>query len=420
MTNPTTDVAIVGAGPYGLSAAAHLRRAGLDVRVFGHPMSFWRTMPDGMLLRSNWSATNIAEHRGELSLDSYQAETGARFSAPVPVARFIEYGDWVQRKVAPDVDRRLVAQLARRDGGFALTLDDGEELAARRVVVACGIEPFAWRPPEFRGLPPWLVSHTGDHGDFTRFAGSRVAIVGAGQSARECGALAHEAGAEVEIFARSSKLVWLRGVGVNKRLGRLGPIVYAPTDVGPLWYSRLVAVPDLFRRLPRRAQTRIARRSIRPAGSHWLRDRLADVPLRLDCRVVSAKPAPDGLEIRLSTGETRVIDHLLFGTGYRVDIALYSFLGPEPLAQIRRVGGYPVLSRGLESSVPGLHFLGAPAAWSFGPIMRFVSGSWYSSRALLQSVIAARRPTSVSMTHSPRVGVEAPRLGSAEGASPST
>src|SRR5213079_230240 len=48
------DVAIVGAGPYGLSAAAHLRAAnGLDVRVFGEPMSFWeRHMPKGMLLRS--------------------------------------------------------------------------------------------------------------------------------------------------------------------------------------------------------------------------------------------------------------------------------------------------------------------------------------------------------------------------------
>jgi hypothetical protein len=49
---------------------------------------------------------------------------------------------------------------------------------------------------------------------------------------------------------------------------------------------------------------------------------------------------------------------------------------------VRRVGGYPILGRGFESSIPGLHFLGAPAAWSFGPTMRFVSGSWYAARQL--------------------------------------
>jgi hypothetical protein len=418
MTHEETEVAIVGAGPYGLSAAAHLRRAGVDVRVFGQPMSFWRSMPAGMLLRSNWTATNIAELHGELSLESYQAETGARFSAPVPLERFTDYGDWVQRKVAPDVDLRLVSRVAQRNGGFRLTLQDGEELAATRVIVACGIQRFAWRPPEFEGLPQSLVSHTGDHSDLTHFAGKRVAVVGGGQSARECAALTHEAGAEVEVFARSRRLVWLRGVGVKKRLGRLGPIVYAPTDVGPLWYSRLVALPDLFRRLPRRAQTRIARRSIRPAGSHWLIDRLAEVPLHVDCRVVSAAPVGGRLELELSTRETRVVDHLLLGTGYRVDISLYPFLDPELLADIRQADGYPVLSRGLESSVARLHFLGAPAAWSFGPIMRFVSGSWYGARALTRHVIDSAPATSASTASGRRVEVAATYLG-AEGASSS-
>jgi hypothetical protein len=206
-------------------------------------------------------------------------------------------------------------------------------------------------------------------------------------------------------------------VGVKKRLGRLGPVVYAPTDVGPLWYSRLVASPDLFGRLPRRAQTRIARRSIRPAGSHWLIDRLASVPLRLDCRVVAAHAAHGRLELRLSTGTSRIVDHLMLGTGYRVDIALYPFLTSELLDDVARVDGYPVLTRGLESSVRGLHFLGAPAAWSFGPIMRFVSGSWYASRALTQRVIESAPAASVSVPHGPRVSVEAPRLGGAEGAS---
>lgn len=392
MSTTSTEVAIVGAGPYGLSAAAHLRRARVEVQIFGHPMSFWRKMPAGMLLRSNWGATNIAELHGELSLESYQAETGASFGEPVPLEDFVEYGSWVQRSVAPDVDRRLVAGIASTSHGFQLTTEGGHEVQAERVVVACGIERFAWRPPEFSDLPRSLASHTGDHSDLTRFADKRVAVVGAGQSARECAALLHEGGAEVEVFARSRKLVWLRGASVKKRLGRIGPIVYAPTDVGPLWYSRLVAAPNLFRRLPRRAQSKIARRSIRPAGSHWLIDRLADVPLHLDCRVISASPASGGLELLLSTGEKRFVEHLMFGTGYRVDIDRYPFLSPDLLEEIRRVDGYPVLSSGLECSVSGLHFLGAPASWSFGPIMRFVSGSWHSGRALTAKVLRTRTP----------------------------
>ena len=108
-----SDVVVVGAGPYGLSAATHLRRAGLEVRVFGDPMASWRRMPVGMLLRSNWPATNIAELHGELSLETYQEETGARFGVPVPLDRFVEYGEWVQRRSVPDVDRRRVSRVER-------------------------------------------------------------------------------------------------------------------------------------------------------------------------------------------------------------------------------------------------------------------------------------------------------------------
>jgi hypothetical protein len=356
----SSDVAIIGAGPHGLAAAAHLRRAGVEARVFGEPMGFWKTMPSGMFLRSNWSATCIGEYDGELSLDAYQADTGERFGRPVPLDRFIDYGLWVQRRVAPDVDNRLVERLTRSGEHFTLHLNDGDEARARRVVVACGIAPFARRPEEFSDLPGSLVSHTGDHADLSVFGGRRVAVVGSGQSALESAALMHEAGARVDVFARSRRIVWLKGVSIHKRLGpRLAGIVYAPTDVGPLWYSRLVAVPALFRRLPRGAQTRIAARSIRPAGSHWVRERLPDVPI-----------------------------HLLLGTGYQVDVARYPFIGGDLLADIRRVNGYPLLARGLESTVPGLHFLGAPASWSFGPIMRFVSGSWYGARELTRHVAA--------------------------------
>ena len=383
---PTSEVAILGAGPYGLAAAAQLRGTGVDTRIFGDPMSFWRTMPEGMLLRSNWTATCIADYRGPLSLDAYCQATGNRFGRPVPLDRFIQYGEWVQQQVAPDVDRRNVARVEPDGAAFRLVLDDGDELRAGRVVVACGIGPFARRPPQLAGLPAQYATHTSEHRTFSPFAGREVLVVGGGQSALESAALLHEAGAAVEVLVRQDHLTWLHGGKYHRKLGRLAPLVYAPTDVGPMGLSRLVAVPDLFRRLPRAVQEPLAYRAIRPAGAAWLVSRLQEIPIRLGREVRAARPVGDKLHVELDGGETRTVDHLVYGTGYRVDIGRYGFLTPELVAAIRQVNGYPVLRPGLESSVPRLHFLGAPAAWSFGPIMRFVSGSWYASRSLRRAV----------------------------------
>jgi FAD-dependent urate hydroxylase len=388
---PGTDVAILGAGPYGLAAAAHLRRAGVELRIFGEPMSFWRTVPAGMLLRSNWSATCIAEYRGPLSLDAYCEAIGHRFGRPIPLDRFIHYGEWVQQQVAPDVDRRTVTRVAADGEAFRLALDDGETLRAARVVVAAGIAPFVRRPSQLAGLPPQLASHTGDHRDLSRFAGQRVLVIGGGQSALESAALLHESDAEPEVLVRRDRINWLHGGKYHRKLGRVAPVVYAPTDVGPMGLSRVVALPDLFRRLPRSVQTPAAHRAIRPAGAEWLISRLASVPIELGRQVRAAQPYQGRLRVELDSGESRIVDHLLYGTGYQVDVGRYPFLAPELVGAIRHVGGYPVLRAGLESSVPRLHFLGAPAAWSFGPIMRFVSGGWYASRALTRVVIG--RPT---------------------------
>lgn len=390
------DIAIIGAGPYGLAAAAHLRRAGAEVAVLGDPMSFWRSMPKGMLLRSNWTATCIGEYEGPLSLDSYRTATGAKFDKPVPLDRFIDYGTWVAGQVVPDADRRTVEQLEGDGAGFRLRLAGGEqgereaELRARRVVVAAGIAPFANRPPAADGLPPELVSHSSEHQDLGRFSGRRVLVVGGGQSALESAALLHEGGAQVEVIARADHLNWLHGGKYHRLLGRFAPLFYAPTDVGPLGLSRLVAVPAAFTALPRRLQEPLAYRSIRPAGATWLGPRLRDVPITLSRSVSSLTPQAGELLVTLSNGEKRAVDHLLLGTGYRVDIARYPFLAPALLDRIERASGYPVLGPGLQSSVPGLHFLGAPAAWSFGPTMRFVSGGWYSANALTKALTRVR------------------------------
>jgi len=386
------EVAVIGAGPHGFSATVHLRRAGVEAQTFGRPMSFWREMPKGMKLRSNMSATNLIEPVGPLSLKSYLAEVGDEQEWPVPLWRFIDYGMWVQRNGVPDVDERVVTLVDRDRAGFRLDLDDGESVTARRIVVAAGIEQFQYVPPGYDDLPSELISHTADHSDLSCFASQRVVVIGGGQSAFESAALMCEGGAaEVDVCVRGEDVVWLRSRSPKTVMGPLGPIAYAPTDVGPLWYSRLVATPALFRRLPRQRQQSIAHRSIRPACSHFVKVRLDDVRVRMGVSLRGVELCGSALRVSLSDGTTRECDHLMFGTGYRVDIARYGFLGEGVLRDLRQAEGYPVLRRGLESSVPRLHFVGAPASWSFGPILRFVSGSWYAGRSVAQASAGRRR-----------------------------
>jgi hypothetical protein len=281
-----------------------------------------------------------------------------------------------------------------RDGrGFLLTFNDGTHLRANRVLSATGIAEFTRRPAMMRQLPSDLASHVADHGDYEQFRGKSVAIIGAGQSALESAALMHEGGADVEVLARQPQVHYLHGDGLIDGLGRLAPLFYAPTDVGPIGISRLVATPEVFRRFPRPIFDVIAARAIRPAGASWLKPRLPEVPITAGAAVTQATPNGDQLDLQLSNGTRRRVDHLLFATGYAVDIRRYPFLDRELAKQIRCVDGYPVLKRGLESSVPRLHFLGAPAARSFGPVMRFVAGSWFSSKAIAKTVAAQDRRT---------------------------
>lgn len=385
------DVAVIGAGPHGLSATIHLRRAGVAAHAFGEPMSFWRSMPKGMRLRSNMSATNIVEPVGPFSLASYMDETGEPFGHPVSLQRFVDYGSWVQRNGVPDLDSRRVTEVARSNGGFALTMSDGERIKAGRVVVACGIAPFENRPAGMGHLPRELVSHTANHDDLATFAGKRVAVVGSGQSAFESAVLMHERGAEsVEMIIRRPDIVWLRSWSPIHFMGRLGKVVYAPTDVGPLWFSRLVATPAVFTRLPRETQDRIAHRSIRPACSYFVKVRVDGIKMTTSTEVTSAEPNGDGVRLTLSDGTTRDVDHLMFGTGYKVDVTRYPFLSDSVIRDLKVVNGYPVLRDGFETSVPRLHVVGAPAARSFGPIMRFVSGSWYGGSRLARAVADCR------------------------------
>ncbi len=83
------DVAIIGAGPYGLSIAAHLAGRGVDFRIFGSPMHTWRTsMPEGMVLKSEGNASDLYDPDGEMTLARYCADRGLPYKDlgfPIPL-----------------------------------------------------------------------------------------------------------------------------------------------------------------------------------------------------------------------------------------------------------------------------------------------------------------------------------------------
>jgi Pyridine nucleotide-disulphide oxidoreductase len=389
-----TDIAIVGAGPYGLSAAAHLRqRNGVEIRLFGEPMSFWeRHMPSQMFLRSPWDGSHIADPEKRLALDAYRTVSrNPGLAYPIPLQDFINYGHWFHDQMSPAGDRRKVTCIERAAQGYELALEDGTLFRARRVIVAGGIQPFVYRPKIFGGLPTELVTHTSDPHDFPTFCSKEVFVVGAGQSALEAAVFLNAAGARVEVLVREPAVHWL-GVGISRWLHSKPTrwMFYGKADVGPPGISLAVQHPNLFRRLPRKIQTQWARRAICPAVSPRVIPGTGDLVIQTSRFPIQAQVTGNRVRVRLNDGSERVVDHVVLGTGYRVDITRYPFLSADLLKKLDIVHGYPRLDGGFESSLPGLHFLGAPAAWSFGPLMRFVAGTEFASRALTRRCSSAR------------------------------
>lgn len=387
-----SEVLIIGAGPYGLSISTHLRRRGIDHLIVGRPMDTWRShMPAAMYLKSEPYGSDMSTPQAGYDLDGYcrsERIDGIGRGIPLPLEQFLDYSDWFIKQLVPDVSDVTVTDVSAVNGGFQVTFADAEPVTARNVVVATGVLPYRHIPAELSGLPSDLLSHTSDHRLFDRFHGRRVAVVGAGSSGLETAALVHEAGGEATLVVRcpDSPIWGTRALPLNP-VRRLRNNKLCEGWKCPFWNS-----PTAFRRLPESVRVEKARTVLGPLGAWWLRDRVEGVVEMLGkTHVRGVEPSGSGVRLLLDgpSQSSLDVDHVIAGTGFRVDLARLAYLPEELQARIATFSGYPVLTRAGESTVPGLYFLGAPAAFSLGPSMRFIAGTHNVARQLVRSV--ARR-----------------------------
>ncbi|MFE0175227.1 NAD(P)-binding domain-containing protein [Streptomyces sp. NPDC059002] len=391
-------VAVIGAGPYGLSTAAHLRARGIPVRVFGEPMVSWRAhMPEGMLLKSTPAASSIdAPQRGHTLADYCDAAGIRRLVTDediIPVETFVGYGEWFQQKLVPELERVRVVSVDRRGpGGFELKLDSGEQFTARAVVVATGLSGLARVPAELAAAvpdgpaPTGPVSHSSQLHDLSRFSGRDLIVVGAGQSALETAVLAAEAGARVRVVARGKGAVAFGEPPWRQ------PKFRPESPFGRAWSLYAISYhADPYRHLPPTARHFLVRRILGPLGAWWLCERYEGKVQTREVRRIRTSHVRDGqtvLTVETPGGRVAELtaDHVVAATGYRVDLKAMDFLGHELRARLAVSRGTPKLGVGYESSIPGLYFTGMLGGSSYGPVMRFVCGTEFASPRLARHV----------------------------------
>ena len=388
----TSDVLVIGAGPFGLSISAHLRHRGVEHTIVGRPMDTWRAhMPLGMFLKSEpYGSAISAATRG------YDVATYARLHGfddyvdrigPLSLERFLGYAAWFTDQLVPDVRDLTVTNVTPEDGGFRVEFAEEGPAFARQVIVATGLLPYMHIPGELSGLPSDLVTHSSVHDRLDQFSGRRVAVIGAGQSALQTGALLLEAGAEVQVVARRHELTWEAAVAQVLRLPDY--ILRPPSKLCEGWGCAFADSPAAFRLLPESVRVRKALTSFGPKGAWWLRDRVEGVlEVLTGHQLRSAEPHGSGVRLHLDGPERSSIeaDHVIAGTGFRIDVSRLTYLSKEIQTGLTTRGNCPLVNRAGESTIPGMYFAGALTSVSLGPGVRFISGTHQTAPQLARSV----------------------------------
>lgn len=393
------DVTVVGAGPYGLSVAAHLRGLGIDCRIIGHPMATWKSkMPKGMLLKSAGFASNLSDPEQAYTLRQFCAESGRPYGdldVPIPLETYSAYGVAFQKRLLPDLENEELVSLSRIPEAFELRMKSGQFFRTRKIVIATGLNYFRHVPSLLSDLPNDKLSHAADVHDLQRFEGQRVAVIGSGASAIDIAVLVNEARGDVQLISRKPTLIFSGRWGGSGAHPLLRPLVYPVSGIGPGWRHRLFAdMPWIFRYFPDSYRLRMAETFPSPSAGVSMKERAASTRTHLGCSLQEARVSKHGVQLRLVSmdGNTQVVeaDHVIAATGYRADVHRLPFLSPVLVEQLYLIGKTPRLSVNFESSVPGLYFVGHASTMTFGPVMRFVFGADYTSHKISRHLASVR------------------------------
>jgi len=229
------DVAVIGGGQCGLSAALGLRREGIsNVVVFDENEAGyegpWETYARMVTLRTPKHLNPIDFGVPSLTYRAWwEAQHGAAgWEAVDKIARgdWMEYLRWYRRVLDLPVENG--AKLERIEplpgkGLHRLHFSGGTVRLARKVVLATGIQGGGeWHTPAMvrDNLPKSLWAHTSEPIDFARLHGKRIGILGGGASAFDNANYALSQGvAAAEVFMRRRELPRVNPIRFMERVG---------------------------------------------------------------------------------------------------------------------------------------------------------------------------------------------------------